>query len=121
MVDILTDSLHRIAYATDASAYRELPLGVAYPEYDEDIISLIGKAREMKTCLIPRAAGTSIAGLLMQLGYEVEIPRHTESGRASISKGELRHARRCARASMPFIPSKSCIIQLSLASAQQML
>lgn len=76
MVDILTDSLHRIAYATDASAYRELPLGVAYPEYDEDIISLIGKAREMKTCLIPRAAGTSIAGQVVGNGIVVDISRH---------------------------------------------
>ena len=29
---LYTDSLHKIAYATDASAYREIPKGVAYPE-----------------------------------------------------------------------------------------
>lgn len=40
--------------------------------------------------------GLAFAGLLMVLGYEVEIPKHTESGRAAISKGLLRHARKCA-------------------------
>jgi len=29
---VYTDSLHKIAYATDASVYREIPYGVAYPE-----------------------------------------------------------------------------------------
>ena len=38
---IFTDPLHRIAYATDASAYREMPRGVAYPENDADIVELI--------------------------------------------------------------------------------
>ena len=42
---ILTDSLHRIAYATDASIYRELPLGVAYPKNEDDIVELIAEAR----------------------------------------------------------------------------
>lgn len=35
--EILRDSLHRIAYSTDASAYREVPYGVAYPEDEDDI------------------------------------------------------------------------------------
>ncbi len=37
---VLTDNIHRIAYATDASAYREMPLGVAYPENAADIYEL---------------------------------------------------------------------------------
>ena len=40
--------------------------------------------------------GLTFARLLRALGYEVEIPRHRESGRAAISKGDLRRARRLA-------------------------
>lgn len=76
MVEILTDNIHRIAYATDASAYRELPLGVAYPESVEDIKALIAKARQLGTCLIPRAAGTSIAGQVVGNGIVVDISKH---------------------------------------------
>ena len=73
---ILTDSLHRIAYATDASAYREMPLGVAYPENEKDIVELIAEARRRHTHLIPRAGGTSIAGQVVGDGIVVDISRH---------------------------------------------
>lgn len=76
MYTLLTDPLHRIAYATDASAYREMPQGVAYPENETDIIDLINIARERKTHLIPRAGGTSIAGQVVGSGIVVDISKH---------------------------------------------
>ena len=73
---IHTDRLHRIAYATDASVYREMPYGVAYPENEEDIRELIRYAREKGISLIPRAGGTSIAGQVVGEGLVVDISRH---------------------------------------------
>ena len=73
---IYTDSLHKIAYATDASAYREIPYGVAYPETVEDIRKLIQAARERHTHLIPRAGGTSIAGQVVGNGIVADISKH---------------------------------------------
>lgn len=75
-MQIFTDNLHRIAYATDASAYRELPLGVAYPKNEQDIVELIAEARRLHTHLIPRAGGTSIAGQVVGNGIVVDISRH---------------------------------------------
>ena len=71
-----TDSLHKIAYATDASVYREIPYGVAYPETIEDIKNLILMAKERHTHLIPRAGGTSIAGQVVGCGIVVDISKH---------------------------------------------
>ena len=71
-----TDHIHRIAYATDASAYREMPLGVAYPENDADIFELIRLAQHEHTCLIPRAGGTSIAGQVVGNGIVVDVSKH---------------------------------------------
>ena len=76
MYTIHTDPLHRIAYATDASAYREVPQGVAFPENEQDIVYLIETARERKTHLIPRAGGTSIAGQVVGSGIVVDISKH---------------------------------------------
>lgn len=76
MYTVFTDPLHRIAYATDASAYREVPQGVAFPENEQDIIYLIETARERKTHLIPRAGGTSIAGQVVGSGIVVDISKH---------------------------------------------
>lgn len=73
---IYEDNLHRMAYATDASAYREKPAAVAYPETEDDIRTLIGMARERHTCLIPRAGGTSIAGQVVGSGIVADISRH---------------------------------------------
>lgn len=76
MIHIHTDALHRIAYSTDASTYREIPLGVAYPESETDIRQLLEEARRRKTTLIPRAGGTSIAGQVVGNGIVVDVSRH---------------------------------------------
>lgn len=75
-MQLFTDSLHKIAYATDASVYREIPYGIAYPETIEDIQELMCMARERKTHLIPRAGGTSIAGQVVGSGIVVDISKH---------------------------------------------
>lgn len=72
-MQVLTDILYRIAYSTDASTYCEVPQGVAYPETVDDIKSLIKEAKQRKTHLIPRAAGTSIAGQVVGKGIVVDI------------------------------------------------
>lgn len=75
-VEIHTDSLHRIAYSTDASIYREVPIGVAYPENNADVKELIAEARRRKTHLIPRAGGTSIAGQVVGSGIVVDVSKY---------------------------------------------
>ena len=75
-MEILTDSLHKIAYATDASVYREIPYGVAYPTNKEDIRALIAEARRRGTNLIARAGGTSIAGQVVGNGIVADISRY---------------------------------------------
>ncbi len=76
MCNILTDSIHRIAYSTDASAYREVPVGVAYPTCEADIIELITETRKRNTYLIPRAGGTSIAGQVVGKGIVTDVSKH---------------------------------------------
>ena len=64
------------AYATDASVYEEKPLAVAIPKNENDIIALIHFATQHKTTLIPRAAGTSLAGQVVGNGIVVDISRY---------------------------------------------
>lgn len=73
---VYTDSLHKIAYATDASVYREIPYGVAYPETIDDVRALMQLAKEKGLDLIPRAGGTSIAGQVVGSGIVVDISKH---------------------------------------------
>jgi FAD/FMN-containing dehydrogenase/Fe-S oxidoreductase len=70
------DITMRTLYATDASAYREMPLAVAMPKSIEDIKKLIRFAHREKTSLIPRTAGTSLAGQVVGNGIIVDISKY---------------------------------------------
>lgn len=76
MTEIYSDSLHKIAYSTDGSIYREVPVGVAFPHGEKDITELIAEARRRGTHIIPRAAGTSVAGQVVGSGIVADISRH---------------------------------------------
>ncbi len=71
-----TDQAMRILYATDASAYRELPLAVAVPRNEADLVKLVRFAASHDTPLIPRAAGTSLAGQVVGAGIVVDMSIH---------------------------------------------
>ena len=70
------DDTMRTLYATDASAYREMPLAVAIPKTIDDIKQLIAFARKEKTSLIPRTAGTSLAGQVVGNGIIVDVSKY---------------------------------------------
>ena len=63
-------------YATDASVYRKIPLAVAYPRGVSDIQKLIYFAQKHKVSLIPRTAGTSLAGQCVGEGIVVDVSKH---------------------------------------------
>ena len=50
--------------------------------------------------------GLTFAKLLLQLGYKVEIPKHVESGRAAISKGNLKLAKKFALKNVNLLKDK---------------
>ncbi len=74
--DLYFDTVMRTLYATDASAYREMPLAVAIPKSKDDLKKLIAFARGNKTSLIPRTAGTSLAGQVVGNGIVVDVSKH---------------------------------------------
>lgn len=66
----------RTLYATDASAYREMPAAVAIPKSVNDLKALISFANQRQIGLIPRTAGTSLAGQVVGNGIIVDVGRH---------------------------------------------
>ena len=70
------DRLTKSLYATDASVYRKIPVAVAFPKDDEDLKTLIRFASEYKIGLIPRTAGTSLAGQCVGEGIVVDTSKH---------------------------------------------
>ncbi|MBI9069114.1 MAG: FAD-binding protein [Salinivirgaceae bacterium] len=74
--DVLDDNLSKIMYATDASVYYEKPSAVIIPKDIEDIKIIVDFAAHNKLPLIPRAAGTSLAGQVVGNGIVVDISKH---------------------------------------------
>ncbi|MGB5555217.1 MAG: FAD-binding oxidoreductase, partial [Flavobacteriaceae bacterium] len=69
-------SLITALYATDASVYRKIPLAVAFPKTVEDIRKIIVFATKNSLGLIPRTAGTSLAGQCVGEGIVVDVSKY---------------------------------------------
>ncbi|MEM1294687.1 MAG: FAD-linked oxidase C-terminal domain-containing protein [Verrucomicrobiota bacterium] len=97
--DLFVDETMRTLYATDASAYQEMPLAVAIPKSEADLEKLIGFARTNQIGLIPRTAGTSLAGQVVGKGIVVDVSRHftkileinAEKGWVRVQPGVIRN------------------------------
>jgi FAD/FMN-containing dehydrogenase/Fe-S oxidoreductase len=74
--DVADDLTMRTLYATDASAYRELPGGVVYPRDEQDVAFIVKQAAKLKIPLIPRGAGTSLAGQVVGNGWIVDVSKY---------------------------------------------
>ncbi|MFK5854636.1 MAG: FAD-linked oxidase C-terminal domain-containing protein [Bacteroidota bacterium] len=74
--EIFIDEPTRLMYATDASAYREVPIAVAYPKTKLDIKALIDFAKANNTSIIPRTAGTSLAGQVVGSGIIADVSKY---------------------------------------------
>jgi FAD/FMN-containing dehydrogenase/Fe-S oxidoreductase len=97
--EIVTGGTMRKLYATDASEYQEMPLAVAFPKDDSDVREIILFANENRIGIIPRTAGTSLAGQVVGSGLVVDISLHfnkileidKESGRVRVQPGVVRN------------------------------
>src|SRR3954469_6777324 len=74
--ELYFDDTMRKLYATDASEYQEMPVAVALPKTEADVRELIRFANEHGIGLVPRTAGTSLAGQVVGNGIVVDLGRH---------------------------------------------
>ena len=96
--EIHADRAFRTIYSTDASIYQQRPLAVAFPKCNEDIAKLIGFANENSIGLIPRTAGTSLAGQVVGSGMVVDVSRYltkiikvdSDAGTVAVQPGVIR-------------------------------
>ncbi|MCC5805912.1 MAG: FAD-binding protein [Opitutales bacterium] len=93
------DEPTRRLFATDASEYQEMPLGAAFPRTEGDVARIVSLAHRFRVPLIPRAAGTSLAGQCVGNGLVVDVSRHlteileidTATRRVRVQPGVIRN------------------------------
>lgn len=74
--EIRCDPLTVSMYSSDGSLYQMPPLGVVFPRHRDDVIALVKYAAQERIPLIPRGAGTGLAGESLGVGLVVDFSRH---------------------------------------------
>jgi FAD/FMN-containing dehydrogenase/Fe-S oxidoreductase len=77
--ELLFDDLSRALYSTDASIFYIQPLGVVAPRDEADVQALVRYAAEHHIALVPRGAGSGLAGEALGAGIVVDFSRNFRS------------------------------------------
>src|SRR5256885_4207826 len=74
--DVLFDRFNRGRYATDASFYQIMPLGVVVPRTMDEALRALAIARDDGRVVTPRGGGTSQCGQTVNEGVVVDLSKH---------------------------------------------
>jgi FAD/FMN-containing dehydrogenase/Fe-S oxidoreductase len=66
----------RALYAADASNYRQLPIGVVFPRDAADVEAALAACRTTGAAVLPRGAGTSLAGQCVNVAVVFDYSRY---------------------------------------------
>ena len=71
-----TDAYSKILYSTDASIYQVMPYGVLIPENNEHVHAAVELAAKYEIPILPRTAGSSLAGQAVNEALVIDMSRH---------------------------------------------
>lgn len=74
--EVRFDEGSRALYSTDASNYRQIPIGVVLPKTEEDIINTINLCRKYEAPLLSRGGGTSLAGQCCNVAVMMDMSKY---------------------------------------------
>src|SRR5438128_7901145 len=74
--EVRFDRASRLMYSTDASIYEIEPIGVVIPKTHEDVFATMEIARDFKVPVLPRGAGTSLAGQTVGDAVVMDMSKH---------------------------------------------
>jgi FAD/FMN-containing dehydrogenase len=74
--DVRFDRGSRTLYASDASNYRQYPIGIVAPRDAEDVAAAVRVCREHDAPILPRGAGTSLAGQSCNVAVVIDFTRY---------------------------------------------
>ncbi len=74
--EIRFDDGDRALWATDASNYRQIPIGVVLPRTVDDVVRAVAIAREHRVPILPRGGGTSLAGQCTNVALVLDFSKY---------------------------------------------
>jgi FAD/FMN-containing dehydrogenase/Fe-S oxidoreductase len=77
--EVLFSSADRGRYATDASIYQVMPVGVFVPRSSADVKAALAICRDMQLPIVPRGGGTSQCGQTVGAGLVIDHAKHVRN------------------------------------------
>src|SRR3984957_7821163 len=74
--EVRFDRGSRALYSSDASNYRQIPIGLVVPRDDEDVIATLAVCRKFGAPVLPRGAGTSLAGQTCNVAVILDFTKY---------------------------------------------
>jgi FAD/FMN-containing dehydrogenase len=74
--EVRFDPASRALYATDASNYRQTPIGVVLPRDAANVEAAIAACRSLGAAILPRGAGTSLAGQCCNVAVVLDFSKY---------------------------------------------
>ena len=74
--EVRFDASSRALYATDASNYRQIPIGVVIPKDVEDVVTTVNLCRKYGAPILSRGGGTSIAGQCCNVAVVMDMSKY---------------------------------------------
>src|SRR5690242_11410138 len=74
--EVRFDDGSRALYATDASNYRQVPIGVVVPRTIDDVVATVATCREYGAPVLSRGGGTSLAGECCNVAVVMDFSKH---------------------------------------------
>ncbi len=89
--EVRFDPGSRALYATDASNYRQVPIGLVIPRDADDVIAAMRVCREHGAPVLPRGAGTSLAGQGCNAAVVFDFTNHLRCITSSAPEARTAH------------------------------
>jgi FAD/FMN-containing dehydrogenase/Fe-S oxidoreductase len=74
--EVRFDRGSRALYATDASNYRQIPIGLVVPHDEQDVVAAVAASRKFGAPVLPRGAGTSLAGQCCNVAVVLDFTKY---------------------------------------------
>lgn len=77
--EVRFDRGSRALYATDASNYRQVPIGLVIPRDEMDVVAAVAACRQFAAPILPRGAGTSLAGQCCNVAVVLDFSKYMDA------------------------------------------
>jgi FAD/FMN-containing dehydrogenase/Fe-S oxidoreductase len=74
--EVRFDRGSRALYSSDGSNYRQIPIGLVVPRDDADVIATVAACRKFGAPVLPRGAGTSLAGQTCNVAVVLDFTKY---------------------------------------------